>query len=125
MWQRNSKILTPLSSLSSKQVEWNWSKECQKAFDTTEMLVSRETLLSSPNFNKPFEIHTNASKLQIALVISQRVNSLRSIAGTQSCAGQLYYHKTWILSIAEILIEFRNMQLGQQVKVYRDHKNLT
>ena len=34
MWQYRSEILTPLSSLTSKQAKWNWSNECQKAFDT-------------------------------------------------------------------------------------------
>ena len=34
MWQHRSKILTPLSSMTSTQTKWNWSKEFQKAFDT-------------------------------------------------------------------------------------------
>ena len=46
------------------------SKECQKTYDTIEKLVSRETLLSYPNFNKPFVIHMDASKLQLGAVIS-------------------------------------------------------
>ena len=37
-----------ITSMSSEQAEWNWSKECQKAFDTIKMLVSRETLLFYP-----------------------------------------------------------------------------
>ena len=74
MWKQRSSILTPLSSMTSKQAKWNWSKECQKAFDTIKKLVSRETLLSYPNFNKPFVIHTDASKLQLGAVISQDNN---------------------------------------------------
>ena len=35
-------------------------------------LVSRETLLSYPNFNEPFEIHTDRSKLQLGSVINQK-----------------------------------------------------
>ena len=57
-------ILIPLSNMTCKQAKWNLSKECQKAFDTTKNLVSGETLLSYPNINKPFLIHTDASKLQ-------------------------------------------------------------
>ena len=33
------------------------------------MLVSRESVLSCPNFNKPFVIHTDTSKLQLEAVI--------------------------------------------------------
>ena len=71
MWEYRSSILTPLSSMTSKQDNWNWSKECQKAFDSIKKLVSKETLLSYPNFNKTFVIHIDASKLQLGAVISQ------------------------------------------------------
>ena len=47
-----------------------WSKECHKAFDTMKNLVSRETPLSYPNFNKPFVIHTDATIFQSGSVIS-------------------------------------------------------
>ena len=58
--------------MTSKQAKWNWSKGCQNEFDTIKKLISRETLLSYPNFNEPFEIHTDASKLQLGSVISQK-----------------------------------------------------
>ena len=35
-------------------------------------IISRETLLSYPDFTAPFDIHTNASDLQLGAVISQR-----------------------------------------------------
>ena len=72
MWQYMSKIINSISSTTSKQAKWNRSKECQKVFDTIEKLVSRETLLCYPNLNEPFEIHTDATKLQLASVISQK-----------------------------------------------------
>ena len=64
MWKHRSGILTPISSMTSKQAKWNQSKECQKAFDTIKKLVSRETILSYPNFNKSFVIYININKLQ-------------------------------------------------------------
>ena len=59
MWKHRSGISTPLSSMIYKQAKCNWSKECQKGFDIIKKLVSRETLPSYPNFNKPFVIHTD------------------------------------------------------------------
>ena len=79
MWKHRSSIFTPSSSMTSKEAKWNWSKEYQKAFDTIKKLVSRETLFSYPNFNKPFAIHTEAIKLQLGAVISQDINLLPSI----------------------------------------------
>ena len=61
MWQHGSGILIPLYIMTSKQAKWNWSNECEKAFNSIKKLISRETLLSYPNFNEPFDIHTDAS----------------------------------------------------------------
>ena len=72
MWQYRSEILTPLSSITSKHANWNWSEEYKKVFDTIKKLVSRETLLSYPNFHEPFEIHMDTSKLQLGSVVSQK-----------------------------------------------------
>ena len=51
--------------MTFKQAKWNWSKECQKAFDTIKRLISY------PNFNKSFATHMAASKLQLEAAISQ------------------------------------------------------
>ena len=48
-----------------------WTEEHQKAFEHLKKSISRETLLVYPDFNKPFEIHTDASKVQLGAVISQ------------------------------------------------------
>ena len=90
IWQHRSKILNPSSSMSSKQAKWNYRKEYHKVFDKIKMIVPRETLLSYPNFNKPFEIHMDASKLQLGSVISQKG---KLIAFSQSYTGQLYYYR--------------------------------
>ena len=70
MWQHRSEILAPLSSMTSKQAKWNWSKECQKVFESIKKLGPRESKLSFPNFNEPYVIHWDASKVQIASLIS-------------------------------------------------------
>ena len=71
MWQHRSKILTSLSSMTYKQTKWNWRKECLKAFDIIKKVISRETSLFYSNFNESFEIHIDASKLQLGSVIRQ------------------------------------------------------
>ena len=112
--------------MTSKRAKWKWSKECQKVFDTIKKLVSRETLLFYPNFNKPFEIHTDASKLQLRSVISQKGKPITFYSRKYNPA-QVNYTTTErkLLSIVETLKEFRNILLEQQIKVCTDHKNLT
>ena len=99
---------------------------CIWHFDKIKKLVSRETLLSYPDFNKPFEIHTDASKVQLGAVISQN-NKPIAFYSRKLNPAQVNYTTTEreLLSIVETLKEFRNILLGQQIKVYTDHQNLT
>ena len=126
MWKHRSDILTPLSAMTSKQAKWNWDTKCQKAFDSIKKIVSRETLLSYPNFNEPFDIHTDASKLQLGAVISQKGKPIAFYSRKLNPA-QVNYTTTEreLLSIVETLKEFRNILLGQSIRVHTDHKNLT
>ena len=72
MWTKRSETLAPLTRLCSKKNKWQWTEVEQKAFDTIKKTVSKEVLLSYPNFNLPFDIHTYASKYQLGAVISQK-----------------------------------------------------
>ena len=122
MWKNRSGILTPLSNMPSKQSKWNWDSKCQKTFDKVKKLVARQTLLSYPNFNEPFEIHTYTSKLHLETVISQKGKPIAFYSITLNPA-QIHYTATEreILSIVGTLKAFRNILLSQQIKVYTDH----
>ena len=82
--------------------------------------------MAYPDFNKPFKIHTGASHYQLDAVISQggkpiafyscKLNNVQTRYTTTKCK---------LLSIMETLKEYRNILLGQQIKIYTDHKNLT
>ena len=126
MWIRRSDILAPLSKLTSKTVKWQWTEVEQKAFETIKCIIARETLLVYPDFNKPFIIHTDASHLQLGAVISQD-NKPIAFYSRKLNPAQMRYTTTEreLLSIVETLKEFRNILLGQRIKVYTDHKNLT
>ena len=126
MWMRRSDLLAPLTKLTSKTVPWQWTEEQQTAFDNIKKVLSKETLLAYPDFNKPFIIHTDASKTQLGAVISQN-NKPIAYYSRKLNPAQTRYTTTEreLLAIVETLKEFRNILLGQQIKVYTDHKNLT
>ena len=44
----------------------------QKAFQEIKKIISNEVMLKFPDFSKTFEIHTDASDLQLGAVISQK-----------------------------------------------------
>ena len=82
------------------------------------MPVSRETLLSYLNFNKPYVVHTDARKLQLGVVISQDDKRV-TFDGRKLNSAQSIYTTTEheLLPTRETLKEFINVQLGQPIKV--------
>ena len=88
--------------------------------DLIKKVIAKETLLAYPNF------HTDASQTQLGAVISQDGIPIAFYSRKLNPA-HMWYTTTEkeLLSIVEILKEFRNILLGQQVRVYTDHKNLT
>jgi RNase H-like domain found in reverse transcriptase len=57
--------------MPSAKVKWKWTDEHQEFFDKTKAIMAKETLVTFPDFTKEFEIHTDASKLQLGACISQ------------------------------------------------------
>ena len=126
MWPKRSENLAPLSALTSSKVKWEWTAEHQKAFETMKILIAKETLLTYPDFNKTFEIHTDASKLQLGACISQDKKPIAFYSRKLNPAQTRYTTgERELLSIVETLKEFRNILLGQQIIVHTDHLNLT
>ncbi len=126
MWPKRSHILAPLSALTSSKVKWEWTLEHQSAFDAMKVAIAQETLLTYPDFNKPFVIHTDASKVQLGACISQDGKPVAFYSRKLNPAQTRYTTtERELLSIVETLKEFRTILLGQQLIVHTDHQNLT
>src|SRR6476660_2398506 len=89
-------------------------------------VITRKPHLAYPDFNKPFDIHTDASLYQLGACISQNGRPIAFYSRKLNPA-QTRYTTTQreLLSIVEVLKEFRNILLGQQILVHTDHENLT
>ena len=127
LWPRRSHILQPFTDLSSgpKGKKIKWTDELEKAFNEVKQMVCKETLLNYPDWNKPFEIHTDASDYQLGAVISQDGKPIAFFSRKLNKA-QMNYTTTEkeLLSIVECVREFRNILFGYPIIVYSDHKNL-
>ena len=126
MWQKRSELLAPLAALTSKYVKYDWKDEHQNCFEAIKRVIGCELLLGYPDFNASFEIHTDASKLQLGAVISQKGKPIAFYSIKMNSTQQNYTTtEKELLSIVETLKEFRNILLGHQITVYTYHKNLT
>ena len=88
--------------------------------------ISRQILLVYLNLSELFIIHTDDSKVPLEAVISQDDNPI-AFYSRKLNPTQVNYTTTEreLLSIVKSLKEFQNILLGQQIKVYADHKNKT
>jgi len=62
MYPRRAHILAPLSALTSTKQTFNWTPECQQAFDQMKALLAHDTLIAYPDHNHPFHVYTDASE---------------------------------------------------------------
>jgi hypothetical protein len=126
MWPLRSHLLAPLSSLTSAKVKWTWTTEHQEAIDKKKALITKETLLTFPDISQEFEIHTDASKLQLGACISKNGKQVAFYSRKlQSAQTRYTTTERELLSIVETLKELRNILLGQRIEVHTDHENLT
>ena len=88
--------------------------------------MDRDNLLTYTDFNEIFQIHTDASRYQLELVISQKGKYI-AFYGRKHTDSQTSYTVTEmeIPRIVENLKEFRTILIGQRLRIYTDHKNLT
>ena len=88
--------------------------------------MARNTLLSYPDFNKTLEIHTDANAFQLGVVISQKGNPITLYSKKLTDSPQQYTLKEReLLIIIETLKEFISIIIGQKLRIYTNHKNLT
>ena len=60
-----------LTDLLKKDRKWEWTGSCRNAFEKLKEIVETEPVLSLPDFDKPFEVHTDASDKAIGGVLVQ------------------------------------------------------
>lgn len=69
-----SGIVQPLNKLTKKNVEFNWTNECNDAFNTLKSRLLSPVILQYPDFSKPFVVTVDASNTACGAVLSQNVN---------------------------------------------------
>ena len=83
-------------------------------------------LLTYLYFNKTFKIHTDASVFQLGAVISPKEKPISFYSRKLTYAQQRYtVTERELPSIVETLKYFRTILIGQKLRIYTDHKNLT
>lgn len=130
---RFSEIARPLNDLTKKDMSWNWTSECEQAFDTLKHHFISAPVLMMPDKSKPFQVESDASKFATGAVIRQQdINGEwhpRGYISQSFNEAQRNYdiYDRELLGIVRALEAWRHYLEGapHPVQVLSDHKNLT
>lgn len=125
-------IAAPLNYLDKKNVDFNWTPQCQSAFEKLKSCLQCPPILQYPDFGKSFIITVDASKLGVGAVLSQLTddgNSDLPIAFASKSFSKGESNKSTIeqelLAIHFGIKYFRPYVYGTKFVVRSDHKPLT
>lgn len=126
MWKRRSELLTPLTEVSGKNSKFEWKERQQQAFEKVKAAISKEVMLSFPDYSQPFQLYVDASEYQLGAVLKQENKTLAFFSRKLNKSQRNYtVGEKEMLSVVEALKEFRSMILGYEIHVYTDHRNWT
>jgi hypothetical protein len=66
-----SNISKPITKLLKKGTKYVWSKDCDKAFQTLKMLLTKSLVLEQPDITKSFNVYCDASSTGLGCVLMQ------------------------------------------------------
>jgi len=103
---------------------FKWTPECQHSFNELKKLISKEVLLSFPDYTQKFVLMPDASDCQLGAVLMQNGKPLAFFSKKLNKYQQKYaVGEKEMLGVVEALKEFRTMVLGYPIEVHTDHKN--
>src|SRR6202041_2736205 len=95
-----AEIARPLHELTKKDKIWNWTNECQTAFETLKERLHLPPVLRPRDTTKPFRLETDASKWAIGSTLLQKQEDGQLLAsgylsptGTQTEPNKQIYDK--------------------------------
>ncbi|KAJ4717218.1 Retrotransposon protein, putative, Ty3-gypsy subclass [Melia azedarach] len=112
----------PLTDLLKKGRSWNWTEECQHAFEDLKKAIMEETVLALPDHTKSFEVHTDASDFAIGGVLMQEGRPIAFESRKLNEAERRYtVQEKEMTAIIHCLRVWRHYLLGNHFVVMTDN----
>ena len=126
-----AKTIQPLNALISEKQPFEWTPECQHAFEQLKEKITTTLVLHMPNNEDPFHIKTNRSDIGIGAILSQQQGDCWHPIAFISCSfndTEWNYH-TADLKIAAIIFTLKEwcrylLDAKHPFMILMDHKNL-
>jgi hypothetical protein len=120
-----SKVSKPITELLKNNVKFNWSPECNEAFEKLKKLLTTPHVLAQPNIEKSFDVYCDASGTGIGCVLMQEGRVI-AYASRQLRRHEEHYptHDLELAAVVHALKIWRHYLLGNTCHIYTDHKSL-
>ena len=125
-----STIRAPLDELLKKDVKWNWSPQCQQAFQKAKDILSSDLILTHYDPNKQLVVATDATSYAIGGLVMYRFNdgtqkaishASRTLTNTERSYSQI---EKEALALVFAVQKFHQYIYGRKFILQSDHKPL-
>ncbi|KAH9686259.1 hypothetical protein KPL70_014304 [Citrus sinensis] len=121
-----SALSRPICNLLIKDTQFEWTKDCQQAFEKIISLLTSAPIMQPPDWSLPFELMCNASDYAIGAVLGQKKEGKPFViyyASRTLNTAQMNYTTTEkeLLAVIFALDKFRSYLIGSSTVVYFDH----
>ncbi|KAJ9544693.1 hypothetical protein OSB04_024400 [Centaurea solstitialis] len=124
-----SKITKPLCSLLLKDAKFDFTHECEFAFDRLKSELTSAPILTARDWSLPFALMCDASDTAVGAILGQKKNNQMHViyyASKTLDDTQVNYATTEkeLLAVVFACEKFRSYLVGAKVIVYTDHSAL-
>ena len=126
-----ARISRPLHKLTEKNMKFEWSPDCQSAFEDLRNRLVNAPILGFPDLEKQFILDTDASDSGIGAVLSQKdeagAERVIAYASRVLSKAERRYCVTWreLLAVVTFAQHFRPYLFGRRFVLRTDHGSLT
>ncbi|XP_076936104.1 uncharacterized protein LOC143603076 [Bidens hawaiensis] len=120
-----SKIASPLTKLTRKDIKFNWGSEHDEAFQILKKKLTQAPVLVLPEGTEDLVVCCDASYLGLGCVLMQR-GKVIAYASRQLKPNELNYptHDLELAAVVFALKIWRHYLYGLKCTIYNDHKSL-
>lgn len=124
-----AQVARPLHALTKKGIKFEWSSQCEEAFQTLKERLTKAPILALPTDSDKYILDTDASGESIGAVLSQMQGTEERVIcfGSRVCSpAERNYDVTRreLLAIVFFLKTFRPYLLGRKFELRTDHSAL-
>lgn len=123
--ERFSQISNPITNLQKKGVKFEWTSDCEKAFNELKYRLTTAPILKVPDMDKNFLVCTDALEEGLGAVLMQDEGVITH--ASRKLKNHEINYATYDLELAAVVMAlklWKHYLMGRQFELRRDHKSL-